>query len=163
MEKFFHLDKIFHTIRFLIKESLKTSRSFPFLKRTTNINGKSRNSLFTKDNLKASPEEGIGFLGEKIFFEGKMSLEGVFRLDGKFNGEIFGRGTLIVGESAVVKGKIEVNAIIIHGLVEGEIHAKERVEILSTGKFYGNLITPIISINEGGIFEGHCKMERDTR
>ncbi len=92
-----------------------------------------------------------------------MSLEGVFRLDGKFNGEIFGRGTLIVGESAVVKGKIEVNAIIIHGLVEGEIHAKERVEILSTGKFYGNLITPIISINEGGIFEGHCKMERDTR
>jgi cytoskeletal protein CcmA (bactofilin family) len=33
------------------------------------------------------------------------------------------------------------------------------VEIHSTGKVYGNLHAPILTINEGGIFEGHCKME----
>jgi cytoskeletal protein CcmA (bactofilin family) len=43
--------------------------------------------------------------------------------------------------------------------VEGDVYAKARVEIHSTGKVYGNLFTPILTINEGGIFEGHCKME----
>jgi len=118
-------------------------------------------SLFTKGNSKTPPpsEEVSAFLGKETVFEGKMTFEGVFQLDGKFDGEIFESGTLIVGESAVVKGKISVNTIVIHGLVEGEISAKARVEIHSTGKLYGNLITPIIIINEGGIFEGHCKME----
>jgi len=91
-----------------------------------------------------------------------MSFKGELRLDGKFDGEILESGTLIVGEPALVKGKIEVNAIVIHGFVEGEISIKERADIHSTGKLYGNLIVPIITINEGGIFEGHCKMGRDT-
>jgi cytoskeletal protein CcmA (bactofilin family) len=88
-----------------------------------------------------------------------MTFEGVFRLDGKFEGEIFESGTLIVGEKAMVKGKIALNTIIINGLVEGDIYAKTRVEIHSTGKVAGNLFTPILTINEGGIFDGHCKME----
>jgi cytoskeletal protein CcmA (bactofilin family) len=119
-------------------------------------------SLFTKGNSKPSSpaEEVSAFLGKETAFEGKMTFEGVFRLDGKFHGEIFESGTLIVGESAVVKGKVEANMIVINGLMEGEIHAKERVEINSTGKLYGNLFTPIIIINEGGILEGHCQMEQ---
>jgi len=118
-------------------------------------------SLFTKSVPKPSPEseEISAFLGKETLFKGKMTFQGVFRLDGKFEGEIFESGTLIIGESAVFKGKIGVNTIIINGLVEGEIYAKERVEIHSHGKFYGNLNTAIITINEGGIFEGHCKME----
>lgn len=118
-------------------------------------------SLFKKGNSKTPPaqEENIVFLGKDTVLEGKISFKGVLRLDGKFDGEIFERGTLIVGETAIVKGKFDVNTIVIHGLVEGEIYARERVEIHSTGKLYGNLITPIITINEGGIFEGHCKME----
>ena len=83
-------------------------------------------SLFTKGSPKPSPssEEISAFLGKETVFEGKMTFEGVFRLDGKFEGEIFESGTLIVGETAVVKGKIGVNTIIINGLVEGEVHAQ---------------------------------------
>ena len=104
-------------------------------------------------------EEISAFLGKETVFEGKMTFEGVFRLDGKFEGEIFESGTLIVGETAIVKGKIGVNTLIINGQVEGEVAARGRVEIHSTGKLHGNLSTPIITIAEGGIFEGHCKME----
>ncbi len=104
-------------------------------------------------------EEISAFLGKETVFEGKMTFEGVFRLDGKFQGEIFESGTLIVGETAIVKGKIAVNTLIINGHVEGEVQAKGRVEIHSTGKLEGNLSTPIITIAEGGIFEGHCTME----
>jgi len=107
----------------------------------------------------SAPEEISAFMGKETSFEGKMTFEGVFRLEGKFEGEIFESGTLIVGETAAVKGKIGVISIIINGLVEGEVYAKERVEIDSTGKFYGSLFTPTLIIKEGGILEGHCKMQ----
>ena len=118
-------------------------------------------SIFSKSNSTPPPasEEISAFLGKETLFEGKMTFEGVFRLDGKFEGEIFDSGTLIVGETAIVKGKIGINTIIINGLVEGDVYAKVRVEIHPTGKVYGELFTPILTINEGGIFEGHCKME----
>ena len=118
-------------------------------------------SLFSKSSSASSPasEEISAYLGKQTLFEGKMTFEGVFRLDGKFEGEIFEGGTLIVGETAIVKGKVGLDTIIINGLVEGDIHAKTRVEIHSTGKFYGALFTPILTVNEGGLLEGHCKME----
>lgn len=118
-------------------------------------------TLFAKGGIKppSGPEEVSAFLGKETCFEGKMTFQGIFRLDGKFEGEIFESGTLIVGESAFIKGKIEVKSIIINGHVEGELHAMERIEIHSTGKFSGTLITPLLIMNEGGILNGHCKME----
>jgi len=121
-------------------------------------------SFFAKGDLKPVPasEEVSAFLGKETVFEGKMTFQGLFRLEGKFQGEIFQSGTLIVGETAVVKGKIGVGAVVIHGLVEGEIQAGARVEIHSTGKFYGNLFAPVFVVHEGGFFDGHCKMEQPS-
>ena len=120
-------------------------------------------SVFSKSSSgPTSPpasEEISAYLGKETVFEGKMTFEGVFRLDGKFEGEIFESGTLVVGETASVKGKIMLNTIVINGLVEADVCAKARVEIHSTGKVYGTLLTPILIINEGGIFEGNCKMK----
>jgi len=118
--------------------------------------------LFPKHGSQLSiVSEQIGtfsFLEKETVIEGKMNFVGEFRLDGKFEGEIFG-GTLIIGETGVIKGKIRINTIVINGLVEGEVYAKGRVEIHSTGKFYGDLLTQTIVIAEGGILEGHCKMK----
>ncbi len=118
-------------------------------------------SLFSKSSPASPPvsEEISAYLGKQTSFEGKMTFEGVFRLDGKFEGEIFESGTLIVGETAIIKGKVGLDTIVINGLVEGDVHASTRVEIHSTGKVYGTLFTPILTINEGGVLEGHCKME----
>jgi cytoskeletal protein CcmA (bactofilin family) len=118
---------------------------------------------FKKESSRPSPahEEVTAFLGKDTAFQGKMTFEGVFRLEGKFEGEIFESGTLIVGETAVVKGKIAVNSVIINGLVEGEVCAKARTEIHAAGKLYGTLVTQILTINEGGIFDGCCKMGGD--
>lgn len=118
-------------------------------------------TMFSKASPKppSTPEEISAFLGKETCFEGKMTFRGVFRLDGKFEGEIFESGTLIVGESAYIKGKIGVNIIIINGHVEGELHAVDRIEIHSTGKFIGSLITPSLIINEGGTLNGQCQME----
>jgi len=118
--------------------------------------------MFTKGNGKLpSPSEEISaFLGKETVFEGKMTFQGVFRLDGKFDGEIFDSGSLVIGETALVKGKIEVKTVVVHGVIEGDVHAGVRAEIHPTGRIHGNLVTPILLINEGGVFEGHCKMDR---
>jgi cytoskeletal protein CcmA (bactofilin family) len=118
-------------------------------------------SMFARGESKplAISDEISAFLGKETVFEGKMTFQGVFRLDGKFQGEIFESGTLIVGETAVIKGKVGVQTIVILGQVEGDVCAKSRVEIHSTGKLYGTLFTPVLTVNEGGIFDGQCKME----
>lgn len=122
-------------------------------------------SMFSKSSGSGSPtssppsEEISAYLGKETVFQGKMTFEGVFRLDGKFEGEIFDSGTLIVGETANIKGKIGLQTLVINGRVDGDILAKARVEIHATGKVYGTLSTPVLTINEGGIFEGSCKME----
>jgi len=122
-------------------------------------------TMFSKASGSGSPtspppsEDISAYLGKETVFQGKMTFEGVFRLDGKFEGEIFDSGTLIVGETANIKGKIGLQTLVINGRVDGDIFAKARVEIHSTGKVYGTLSTPVLTINEGGIFEGSCKME----
>jgi cytoskeletal protein CcmA (bactofilin family) len=108
--------------------------------------------------MKQNLEEINVFWGKDSLLQGKMTSEGVFRLEGKVEGEIYHRGTLILGETAVIKGKVEVNAMILNGRLEGEVTAKERVEIHANGKLYGTIFTPIFVIQDGGIFEGNCKM-----
>jgi cytoskeletal protein CcmA (bactofilin family) len=108
--------------------------------------------------MKENLEEISVFLGKNCVFEGKMTFEGVFRLDGKVEGEIFRSGTLIISETAVIKGKVEVDVLILNGMVEGEVVAKERVEVRSKGKLYGTVFTPVLVIQDGGILEGNCKM-----
>ena len=109
--------------------------------------------------MKQNSEEINGFLDKGSMVNGRMTSEGIFRLDGKMEGEISHSGTLIIGEAAVIKGNLEVNVLILNGKLEGEVNAKERMEIHSRGKLYGTVYTPIFVIEDGGIFEGNCKMD----
>ena len=108
--------------------------------------------------MKQNLEEINVFWGKNSGFKGRIISEGIFRLDGKLEGEIFHKGILIISETAVIKGKLEVNALTLNGIIEGEVTAKERVEIHAKGKLYGNISTPTLVIQDGGIFEGNCKM-----
>jgi len=108
--------------------------------------------------MKQNLEEINVFWGKNSGFKGRIISEGIFRLDGKLEGEIFHKGILIISETAVIKGKLEVDALTLNGLIEGEVAAKERVEIHAKGKLYGNIFTPALVIQDGGIFEGNCKM-----
>jgi cytoskeletal protein CcmA (bactofilin family) len=108
--------------------------------------------------MKQNLEKINVFLSKEIAFNGKIISEGIFRLDGKMEGEIFHSGTLIIGETAVTKGRLEVDVLILNGKLEGEVNAKVRLEIHSTGKLYGTISTPALAIQEGGFFDGNCRM-----
>lgn len=105
-------------------------------------------------------DEINAFLGEDTEFEGKLSFKGVVRVDGHFTGEIFTEGTLIVGESAIIKSDIHVSHIIVSGEIRGNIIADNRIEIHAPGKVFGNIQAPAVVIEEGVIFEGNCRMQK---
>jgi cytoskeletal protein CcmA (bactofilin family) len=99
------------------------------------------------------------FLGKNTSFEGKMSFEGMVRLDGKFDGEIFSGDILIIGETAIVNAKIKVGTLLVDGEVTGNVRASDKIEIHSTGKLNGDINTAALVIKEGGVFDGTCKMD----
>jgi cytoskeletal protein CcmA (bactofilin family) len=109
--------------------------------------------------MKKPKDEVNAFLGKDTEFEGKLSFTGAVRIDGKFSGEIFSSGTLIVGESAVVKSQVHVGDMIVSGEVHGDIFAERKIEINVPGKLLGNIQTPKLVVREGVIFEGSCKMQ----
>jgi len=111
-----------------------------------------------KGDIKSGDLEA--FLGKDTSFEGKMSFEGMVRLDGKFDGEIFSGDILIIGETAIVNAKIKVGALLVDGKVTGNVHASDKIEIHSTGKLNGNINTPALVIKEGGLLDGTCKMDK---
>jgi len=109
--------------------------------------------------MKKPKDEINAFLGKDTEFEGKLSFSGAIRIDGKLSGEIVSSGTLIVGESAVIKAQVHVADMIISGEVHGDIFAENKIEINVPGKLFGNIQTPKLVIEEGVIFEGKCKMK----
>ncbi len=108
-------------------------------------------------NLK-SGNDISAFVGLGTEFHGQLTFEGVVRLDGRFSGEIYSSGTLIIGETAHVNAEINVDTVIVSGEVHGNIKAKNRVEFHAPARLYGNILSPVLTIDEGVIFEGNCEM-----
>lgn len=103
-------------------------------------------------------ETMIAFLGKGTEYEGRLTFNGTVRLDSHFKGEISAVGTLIVGEGATVEADIHISHIIISGEIHGNIIADHRIEIHPPGKAFGDIQAPTVVIDEGGIFEGNCRM-----
>jgi cytoskeletal protein CcmA (bactofilin family) len=111
---------------------------------------------------KKEVEEIKAFLGQGAEFIGKLIFNGSVRIDGSFQGEIFGEGSLVVGEGAMIKANIAVKSIYISGDVQGDIDVKEKINIHSKGKFSGDVRTPVFIMEEGAIFDGRSHMARIT-
>jgi cytoskeletal protein CcmA (bactofilin family) len=75
-------------------------------------------------------------------------------------GEIRGEGNLIVGDTAVLDSDMSVGTIVISGEVHGTIVASEKIEIRAPGKVFGSIQSPLISMEEGVVFEGNCRMKK---
>lgn len=110
--------------------------------------------------MKKDSDQITAYLGKETEFDAKMSFKGTVRMDGRFRGQIFAEGTLIVAESAVVEADIQVSQITVSGEVRGNLVVKERLEIQAPGKVFGNIKAPILVMDEGSVFEGNCQMKR---
>src|SRR6266699_1530885 len=106
----------------------------------------------------AEAGEFAGFMDRTVRLEGTLEFTGTFRLDAQVRGNIISSQTLVLGEAARVEGQIEGNHVVISGRFDGVIFAKGRVEIQTKGIVTGEIHTPCLVIEPGGIFDGQCHM-----
>jgi len=100
----------------------------------------------------------VGYLYKGSRVSGHLSFQGPARIDGIVDGEIQCQGALTIGESAEVKAKITAQLVVIHGKVEGNVSAKEKIELVAPARLIGNIDTPRLIIAEGVVFDGDCSM-----
>ncbi len=99
-----------------------------------------------------------GFLDKGVRLEGTIEAPGVFRVEAQLKGTVISTHSLILGEKARVEGQIEGNHVVIAGKFDGVIFAKGRVEIQAKGVVTGEIHSPCLVIEAGGIFDGQCHM-----
>lgn len=100
----------------------------------------------------------VGYLYKGSRVSGQLNFQGPARIDGSVEGEIHCQGALTIGESAEIKAKITAQLVVIHGKVEGNVSAKEKIELIAPARLIGNIDAPKLIITEGVVFDGDCSM-----
>ena len=109
-------------------------------------------------NVEKDDTQIKAYMGEDAVFNGTLNFDGTVRIDGKFEGKVITEDTLIIGETGHLMAEISAGTVICMGRVEGTIVASKKVEIHSTSKILGNIKSPAIDIELGGILDGNCDM-----
>ena len=103
----------------------------------------------------SKPEAFIG-KGSKIV--GTLTFSGPVEIEGSVEGEIIAQDRLVVGESAIIKGKISGGEIVVKGDIQGDVVASKRLSLRRPAKIVGNVSAAVLSMEEGVSFEGKCSM-----
>ncbi|MGE5372945.1 MAG: bactofilin family protein [Solirubrobacterales bacterium] len=93
-----------------------------------------------------------------VVIKGEVKAAGSMRIDGEIDGSLDLKGNLVIGERGRVKGDIAVENVLVAGTVEGNILARGRTEITVTGSVVGDVEAGTFVVEEGGRFQGYCKM-----
>lgn len=110
-----------------------------------------------------STEAVVAFVGKGVEFKGTISYSGTVRIDGLLDGEIHTDGTLLVGEEAVLTAKVSAGTIVCMGKITGDVVAKEKIKLLAPAVLNGGVKTPMISVEDGVLFNGTLEMTQAVR
>ncbi|HWF87837.1 MAG TPA: polymer-forming cytoskeletal protein [Pyrinomonadaceae bacterium] len=147
-----------------------SAKTYPSYQATTSVESKpaaeptpsnSSRAMTESETLARDIKEGTlsGFVGGGTVVTGEANFKAMMRVDGHLSGRVSSSsGTLIVGANGKVDANIEVAVAVIHGTINGDIIATQRLELGRAAKVNGNIQTPSLIIEQGAIFEGTCKM-----
>lgn len=112
----------------------------------------------------AAPATTRNVLNYDVSVVGTLRFTDDLLVDGSVEGEITSDGELTVGANASIqageKNKVAVRtqSAIIHGKVVGDIVVTDRVVLAATAEVVGDVTAAKISIDEGAVFVGHCRV-----
>ncbi|MBM09793.1 MAG: cell shape determination protein CcmA [Magnetovibrio sp.] len=122
--------------------------------------------MFSKDNkaenrkpngqptspLKPAPPS---LISRDLKIVGNIKSDGEVQIDGSVEGDVKSK-TLLIGESAHIKGAVTANSVVVQGTVNGQIKAHS-VKLAKTGHVVGDVMHQDLSIETGAFIEGHCR------
>lgn len=103
-------------------------------------------------------------IGRSIVLKGELSANEDLVIDGQFEGTVnLQDHCLTVGSNGKIKAEIQARQVIIYGAVNGNVTAREKVEVRRTGNVTGDLKSASVSIEEGAYFKGSIDILRDAK
>jgi cytoskeletal protein CcmA (bactofilin family) len=103
-------------------------------------------------------EDLNGFLDEGTELHGELRFRDALRVDGRIKGRVVSDNTLIIGETGQVDAEIDCGVVSIRGRVSGQVHGRQRVELLAGCRVQASVVTPKLVIEDGAFFQGECRM-----
>ena len=104
-------------------------------------------------------ESPVVTLGKQTRFDGLIKFRETLRIQGSFKGTIEASGALIVDKDAEVEAdSIDVSSLTVYGSVTGNVHALDKVDMMSGAKVQGDVTAGRLRIADGVLFEGQCSM-----
>ncbi len=107
------------------------------------------------------PAPSPSILSADMRVVGDISSQGEIQVDGTIEGDVRAKSVLI-GESADIKGEILAEQVQIHGRVNGLIKSRA-VHLARTAHVVGDILHESMSIENGAFLEGHCKRMTEPR
>lgn len=101
-----------------------------------------------------------GFVDAGCTLRGELEFASSFRLDGRLEGSVRSTAELLVGESGVVEGEVEVARCLVGGEIRGTIRATEQVVLHSSARVWADISSPALVMEEGAFLEGTVRMEK---
>ncbi len=98
-----------------------------------------------------NPNEIVAFFGEGVECKGKITNHGTVRVDGRFEGEINTKGSLLVGTHGEITAKVRAGTVVSEGKITGDIIAKDKIRLLGTAYVDGSVNTPQLFVEDGAI------------
>lgn len=118
--------------------------------------------MFRRGRKDPRRSELTAFIDEGSEMEGRYTFRGTVMLNGKFKGEISSDDTLIIGERGVIEANVRAGRLLVRGEVTGTLRALERIELKRTARVHGDVEAPVVVVEEGVLFEGHCRMAKPS-
>ena len=103
-------------------------------------------------------DDNITLLAKGVVLKGQIHVEGTVRIDGRLDGEIQTKGHVIIGEDGLVQGMITAGTVVSSGRIKAKVTANERVQLLKTATLIGEILTPILIMEEGAKLQGATDM-----
>src|SRR4051794_24381250 len=97
-------------------------------------------------------------LNSDVEVKGTLKFAGELTFDGKLDGDIASEGVLNLGDNAVIKGNINVNSVVVRGKINGNVVAKEKIDIKAKTELFGDIRAPRLVIEEGVTFVGKTEV-----
>jgi cytoskeletal protein CcmA (bactofilin family) len=100
-------------------------------------------------------------LGPGVYYQGNVSGAGGVRIEGGFDGQITIKGALYIAEGAKVTAEVQAGMVTVGGNLKGNVTAG-KVEILATGRIWGDIVTTAFATEEGAFLRGQVTMRDET-
>ncbi|MCQ2591657.1 MAG: polymer-forming cytoskeletal protein [Treponema sp.] len=100
-------------------------------------------------------------IGNGSAITGDVRINGFIRVDGDIDGNLETDGNVIIGDNARIRGNLKAKAVIIGGIILGNVHTEESAKLLTTSVVIGDVISRKVQIEDKAIIHGHCISIKD--